>query len=263
MPFGSNVNFNSAILLINKTIKDNSPTILTTAGVVGTVTTAYLSGRASIRASKIIRQSREAEEWQTQQEVVFKSKPDKIKHDVKLVWRLYVPTVISGTLTVSSIVASNKLSSKRSAAIAAAYTITEQAFSDYRDMVVEQLGPRKESNIRDAVAENRVKNNPPTESQVIISEPGNVLCYEVYTGRYFHSNMEKLRRAMNQINYEINSERYVTLSTLYDLLDLKHTASSDRFGWDSDRLLDFQFSPVLSEQGIPCIAFDYNYIKML
>ena len=73
--------------------------------------------------------------------------------------------------------------------------------------------------------------------------------------------METLRRAENQLNKLIVNDLYVTLDEFYDILGLPGTSVSQSVGWNSDRLMELQFSTVISEDGEPCLAFDYNYVK--
>jgi hypothetical protein len=87
------------------------------------------------------------------------------------------------------------------------------------------------------------------------------MCCELYTRRYFMCDMEQLRKAQNDINAQIVNDLYVTLDEFYDKISIMPTAHSSELGWDSDRLMELEFSTVLSEDGRPCLAFDYNYIK--
>ena len=86
---------------------------------------------------------------------------------------------------------------------------------------------------------------------------GSVLCYEAYTGRYFLCDMETLRKAQNDINHQVLNDSYASLSDLYDLIGLPHNTNSDEVGWNSDKLLELQFSAVISEGGRPCISVDF------
>jgi len=229
-----------------------SPILLAAAGITGTIVTAYLSGRASWKAANVIR---DIEEEQGASEDPVQRTKDR----AKAVWPLYVPTVISGTGTIASIAMSNKISSGRTAAAVSAYALTERAFSEYKEKVVEQIGENKELAIRDKIAEEKVQRNNPAKTIVLGS--GQVLCCELYTKRYFMCDMETLKRTTNEINAAIISDLYVNLDVFYDSVGLPHTSHSNELGWDSDRLLELVFTTVLSEDGRPCIAFDYNYIK--
>jgi hypothetical protein len=111
------------------------------------------------------------------------------------------------------------------------------------------------------MAEDRVTKNPPPE--ILVSGPGNVLCCEMWTGRYFTSDMESLRKAENELNARLLKHDYATLDDFYYLLKLPMTTSSGEAGWKSDKLMGLEFSTVLTPDGRPCLTFEYNYITSL
>jgi hypothetical protein len=228
---------------------DNSPLILTAIGVAGTVATAVLTGKATIKAAKIVNVHRYDQDPNAE---VFITK----KEIVERTWKLYIPPVTVGALTVVSIIGANRIGTRRAAAMAAAYAVSERAFSEYKEQVVKKLGEVKERTIRDDLAQDQVNRSPVAERQVIIAG-GNVLCYEPRTDRYFHSDMESLKKAMNDLNYKINNNYYASLSEFYDLIGLPHTEESDELGWNSDELLDLDFSTVLATDGRPAISMSY------
>lgn len=230
----------------SQAVKSNSPEILTALSISGLLTTSYLAGRAGYQAAHKL-----------------ESEPADMTlvERAKKTWKVYVPAGISGVLTTACIVGASRATNRRTAAAVTAYSLTERAFSEYREKVVEQIGKGKEQKLRDEVAQDRITRNPP--SQVIITSGGDVLCCELFTHRYFKSDMETLKQAQNKINYKILQLLYVTLEDFYDLIDLPHTSNSSNLGWDSDKLMELQFSTILSEGGEPCLAFDYNYTKPL
>jgi hypothetical protein len=150
----------------------------------------------------------------------------------------------------------------RAAAVAAAYTLSEKAFSEYKDKVVEKLGDKKEQAIRDEIAQEQVTRNPVPESQIIIMDGSSVLCREAFTGRYFLSDMETLRKAANDLNHQINNNYYAALTDLYDLIGLEHTSYSDEVGWNADKLLEMNFSTALTDGGKPVIVMDYAVVPI-
>jgi hypothetical protein len=237
---------------LEKSLKSNSPAILTALGVSGTITTAYLVGRASYDASNVIR---DAECYEARE-----NNPMTLKEKVERVWPLYIPAGVSGVATIGCILFASRVSARRTAAITAAYSISEKAFTEYKDKVIEKYGDKKEKEVRDEIAQDRVRNN---SSGMIVGGPGKVLCYEMYTDRYFESDMETLRRAENDINAKLLRELWVTLSDFYYILGLPNTSNSSDVGWDSDVLMHLEFSTTMSEDNRPCIAFEYNYIKPL
>lgn len=237
-------------------LKSNSPAILAAVGVSGTVVTAYLAARASFKAARALdmedarRDRRDIPLMDNKERVVY-------------VWKLYIPTVVSGGVTISAIVIGTTVGTRRTTALAAAYSITDKALHEYRDKVREELGERKEHLINGKVAQDEVTANPPSKREVMLAGPGTVLCYERFTGRYFNSDMETLRKAENKINAKLNREMYAYLSDFYDLVGLGDTSASQDLGWDSDRLLEISYSSVIAEDGRPCLSIEYNYTKAL
>jgi hypothetical protein len=230
---------------------DNSPAILTAFGIAGVVSTAVLAGKASIKAFMLYEDNLTFAE-------AHQETPPETKDVIRLVWKLYIPAASSGLLTIAAIVGSNHVSTRRATAMAAVYSISEKAFVEYKDKVVERLGEKKEQSFRDEIAQDRVKNNPVNENTVIITDGGEVLCYDHFTGRYFKSSMEAIKKAQNDINYQILHDGYASVSDLFDILGLPVTSYSEEVGWNQDRMLDIAFSTVLSEDNRPCISIDFD-----
>jgi len=237
-----------------KFIVDNSPLILTAIGVTGTITTALFAGRASFKAAEIL-----AKEKQEARAVGKSATWDlDLRSKVDLTWKLYIPAVGTGVMTVACIVGANRIGTRRAAAMAAAYSLSEKAFSEYKEKVVEKIGDHKEQRLRDDLAQDRVDKNPVSKKEVIITGNGDVLCYDSITGRYFQSNVETLRKAQNDINHVILNDYYASLSDFYSLIGLASTPYSNEIGWNSNKLLELKFSTVLAEDGRPCVSMDYE-----
>jgi len=229
-------------------------TVLTGMGVTGVVTTAYLTGRASFKAAKIIDREEKIIQATAQdlpkKELTFKEK-------TKLVWPLYVAPVSVGCTTITAIVMANHAASKKIAALTVASGISERALSEYKAKVLEKIGENKEMAIRDEIAQERVANTP--NKEVLVIGAGDVLCFDLMTGRYFQSTVEKIRQAENKINYEILNHMYASLSSFYDLIGIPPTPYSDTVGWNgmTDRF-EVVFSTVMSPDQRPCVAVDFT-----
>ena len=72
-----------------KLLTDNSPVLLTSVGVAGTIATAVLTGKASFEAAKIIDEVENNPLTTTDYALETKEK-------VELVWKLYIPPAIVG-----------------------------------------------------------------------------------------------------------------------------------------------------------------------
>lgn len=228
-----------------KMLSDNAPTILTAIGVTGTVMTAALTGRASFRAAEIIR----AEEEQRDLEP---------KEKIKLTWKEFIPAIGVGAITITCIVGVNRIGMRRTAALAAAYSLSEKAFDEYKTKVVERFGDSKEQRLRDDIAQDQVNRSPLGKNEVVLTGNGDVLCYDSITGRYFLSQVESIRRAENDINRQILTTDYASLYNFFELVGLPATPYSHEVGWNLDDNLDIKFSAVIAEDGRPCISINYS-----
>jgi len=226
--------------------RENSSSILTALGVTGTVTTAYLTAKATFKAANQIASA----------ETEFGRIENKEK--IQLVWKMYIPAGTTGVLTIVCILGAAKINSRRTAALTAAYSLSERAYAEYKEKVIETLGEKKEQKVRDEIAADRIERNPPSQGIILVGS-GDVLCYEAYTGRYFNSNMETLRKAQNDINAKLVRENETTLSDFYYMIGIPQTSFSSYSGWKSEKMMDLSFSTLLHD-GKPCLSFEYNYV---
>ena len=244
--------------LVNVAIKftrDHAPAIFAAVAASGVVATAYLTAKAAHESAKMIN---EADVQEDPPEQTF----ERLKARTKLVWRNYIPAATTGAATIVCIFGSHKASRRRIVAATMAYSMADQMFNEYKQKVLEQYGPRKEEAIRDAIAEDRVKASPPPQELVQASGPGEVLSCEEYTGRYFISSVEKLRKAQNDLNAQLLKHDTQSLSDFYYILGLNPTQMSPFFGWFSSKLMELEFTFVLVDDK-PCISFRYNYVRSL
>ena len=247
------MDISNLIANVGKTLKSNAPEILTALGISGVVTTAYLTARASFHAARLI----EEHEGMNGEAV---DPRQRFKERARLVWKEYIPPTLSGGVTIACIIGSHKLSGHRTAAAVAAYSLTEKAFSEYKEKVVQEIGKGKEQKVRDEIAQDVVNRAPEKEIDVLVLSD-NVLCCELYTGRTFRCDMESLRKAENDLNKILISQVYASLDEFYDIIGLPYTSDSTLLGWDSDNFLELKFSTTMSPKGEPCLAFAYNYVK--
>jgi hypothetical protein len=208
-----------------------------------------LAGRASWKAAHIIGESDEPEYESAREMVVWR---------LKLVWPQYISTVAVGIGTIACAVASSKAERGQTEAAVLAYTVSEQALSRYKMAAKDILTPKKLDEVEDKATELGVVGEPGSTFVVGTNE---VLCCDVNTGRYFSSSAEALRKAENEVNFMINHERYVSLNEFYSQLGLGSIPTGDDVGWDSDRLMELRISATLSKSDIPCLAFEFNYLK--
>lgn len=244
-------------------VNDNSTTILTGMGVSGTVATAYLAGRASFKAAELIHDEKIL---QNKLGAAEAENGDFIPMDdlstvtkVGLIWRLYLPAFGTGVTTITCIVMANKIATKQLAALAVASGISERALQEYKAKVIDRLGNKQDQAIRDEVAQDRVNQDPVSGRELIIAGAGEVLCFDMLTGRYFMSTMENIKRAENTVNHNLNNHMYASLSEFFEEIGLSPTTFSDSVGWNANEMCEVTFSTVMSSDQRPCIAIDFTH----
>jgi uncharacterized protein DUF6353 len=236
-----------------KAAADNTPTILTALGVTGTLATAVLVGKASFKAAEVLAQ---AEKNVTSYE---DGPPLDNQEKFNLVWKLYIPAATTGAVTLACIITANRVSSRRAAALASAYSISQEAFREYKDKVVEKIGEKKEQAVRDEIAQAHVEKNPAGPLVLIDSK---ILCYDTHSGRYFQSDLETIRKAINDVNWQILNECYASVTDFWDKIGLTATKDSDEIGWNMDTKFEVQYSAALSDDGKPVLAIDFHTVPV-
>lgn len=244
------INFKGLIKTTEDFVTKRSPEILTGIGIAGMVTTTILAVKATPKALQLIEDA--ANETAPEDEFT--------KLDVfKSCWKCYIPAAITCTVSIACLVGASSVNFKRNAALATAYKLSETALSEYKDAVIETIGEKKEQMVKDKMSEKKLKEEPVTKSEIIMTEKGNTLCYDYHSGRYFKSDIDTIKKAMNEINSTMIRDDYASLNEFYDEIGLPHTRIGGDLGWNiNDGLLDIYFSSKIADDGTPCIVMNYE-----
>lgn len=254
---------------IKEGIARHSPEILTGIGIAGMITTTVLAVRATPKALQLIDEEEEkrwselrvGEEWAELTPV----------EKIKIAWKPYIPAAMTGVFSIAFLISANSVNVRRNAALATAYKLSETAFAEYKDKVVETIGENKEKAVKDKVRKKKIDDNPVSKNDVIITSCGRTLCYDTISGRYFESDLEKIKRAANELNRQITTGMcgYVSLNEFYDEIGLDHISVGYDLGWNIyDGLIEIEPGSHLADNGQPCVVIDYrvapkyNYYKI-
>lgn len=251
---------------VQNTLTKYSPEILMGIGIAGMITTTVIAVKSTPKALSLMdkelkRQNKElADEAERNGESMFaeiaKLKPIDV---LRVTWKCYIPTVTIGAASIACLIGASSVHSKRNAILATAYKLSETAFSEYKEKVIETIGEKKEEVIRDKVHKERMEKDPVSKNEVFITDSGETLCYDYNTGRYFKSDIEKIRRAINTLNKKMLLDGYVSLNEFYEEIGIARTSTGDRLGWNTDSdLIDLNFSSQLTEDGKPCLVIDFK-----
>lgn len=235
----------------------HSPEILTGIGIAGMITTTILAVRATPKAMTLLQNAKAVEE---DLETHYVKIPELKPWDyVRVCWKPYIPAAVTGVLSIACLIGASATSVRRNAALAAAYTLSDTALREYREKVIETIGEKKERDIREKVAEDKIKKDPVSKNEVIITERGNTLCYDSISGRYFRSDIDRIKKAENKLNKQMLSDMYVSLNDFYDELDLDHTSVGYDLGWNlDDGLVEIDYTSRIADDGNPCLVINYR-----
>lgn len=232
-------------------VSKHSPEILTGLGIAGMITTTVLAVKATPKAL------REIEDY----EDAILCGHEKIKpiDAVKITWKYYIPAAVTGTVSIACLIGASSVNVRRNTALATAYKLSETALTEYKTKVVETIGEKKEQAVRDAIAKDKVEKNPVNQQNVIITGKGDTLCLDELCGRYFTSDIDKLKRIENELNRRMRDEMYISLNEFYYEVGLDDIKVGNALGWNIDKgYIELQFSSQLATDGRPCLVVGFG-----
>lgn len=240
------MNLNHLTRTLGNVSKKHAPTILTALGVIGVGATSYLSARAGYRsAEEIIRR-----------EVLGDHLLDA-KEKVQVTWKNYIPPVSTGFATLAFLISSNVISVKRQAALIGAYALSERFLNVYKDKMIEVMGVDAEQQARAEIIRDQAQVTSTEKFGEIPVDKSIFL--DSLSGQYFLSDLEIIRKAMNDTNQKVIQEGYASMNYFYSLIGARRTQIGEVIGWNSDRLMDIVITHGLkTEDGEPCTGLDYN-----
>lgn len=237
---------------VKMAVSNHAPEILTGMGITGMITTTVLAVRATPKALELIKAKKEELDICPEEKLTP-------AETVKATWKCYIPSAVTGAVSVACLIGANSVNAKRNAALATAYNLTATALNEFQDATREIVGEKKEQLIRNKVAEERISKEPVKQSAIIVSGNGNTRCFDTITKRRFVSDIESIRRIVNDLNQRmINGEDYISLNEFYYELGLDGVLIGDELGWNiGTGKIELDFSAQLDSDGTPCIVIDY------
>lgn len=252
----------------------NSTTILTATAVAGVGATAVATGKAVIEARDTIKAHEMDEELkcerieqvkgvETSHIVYYRERTNWEK--VKLTWKSFVLPVFLGGTTIGCIIGSNHISTRRNLALAAAYSMSEEAAKEFRDKVAETIGEKKVDKIEHAIAQDHMEKMPvPDDDHMIYTQHGEQLMFDAWTGRYFRSGQNEVDKCVNMLNKRAcRKKEGIKVNDFYEILGIPIVPAGEDWGWsyklDSDDAdVTVHYYPAVSSKGEPCIEVRIN-----
>lgn len=255
-------------------LKQYSPEILIVSGVIGGVTAAVMACKATTELDSILeehkRKSEEIHDAIEHPETLEKPyTEEESKKVITLLYahtgvelaKLYGPSILLGTLSITSILAGHNITRKRNVALAAAYTAMDTSFKEYRGRVVERFGEELDKelryNIKSQEVEEIVVNEDGSENvikkTVDVMDPNAISPYAKFFddgcigwSKDPEESLWFLKLQQEYANKKLKTRGYLFLNEVYEMLGIPRTAAGCVVGWiydekcpNGDNFVDF------------------------
>jgi hypothetical protein len=244
-------------------LKKHSPEILVMAGIAGTVVSAVLACKATTKVAEILDETKgtldtihegmETGAINGQEYTTEDGKKDTVvvyaQTGMKLA-KLYAPAIILGTLSITSILASNNILRKRNVALGAAYAAIDKSFKEYRGRVIERFGEQVDTELKYGIKAKKfeeIEVDPETGKEkkvkktVMVADPNLQSDYAVYfdsKSRNYETNPDYNRMFLKAqqafANDKLQTRGHLFLNEVLDDLDLPRTPAGQIVGWTKD-----------------------------
>lgn len=244
-------------------LKKHSPEILVVAGIAGTVVSAVLACKATTKVAEILDETKgtldtihegmETGAINGQEYTTEDGKKNTVvvyaQTGVKLA-KLYGPAIILGTLSITSILASNNILRKRNVALGAAYAAIDKSFKEYRGRVIERFGEQVDTELKYGIKAKKfeeIEVDPETGKEkkvkktVMVADPNLQSDYAVYfdsKSRNYETNPDYNRMFLKAqqafANDKLQTRGHLFLNEVLDDLDLPRTPAGQIVGWTKD-----------------------------
>ena len=244
-------------------LKKHSPEILVVTGIAGTVVSAVLACKATTKVAEILDETNGTldtihEGMKTgaingQEYTTEDGKKDTVvvyaQTGMKLA-KLYGPAIILGTLSITSILASNNILRKRNVALGAAYAAIDKSFKEYRGRVIERFGEQVDTELKYGIKAKKfeeIEVDPETGKEkkvkktVMVADPNLQSDYVVYfdsKSRNYETNPDYNRMFLKAqqafANDKLQTRGHLFLNEVLDDLDLPRTPAGQIVGWTKD-----------------------------
>lgn len=257
-------------------LKKHSPEILVVSGIVGTVASTVMACKATTKLDGILAESKEKIDTihealenpdMLPEDAVYTEEDSKkdlaityVQTGVKVA-KLYAPAVALGTVSIVSILAGHNITRKRNVALAAAYTVVDKSFKDYRGRVIERFGEELDRELKYNIKAEEVE-------KVVVDEKGKekkvketvqvVDSNDIgYYAKFFdvgnpnwtkdpEANLMFLRHQQDYMNHKLQLQKYLFLNDVYEALGIDKTQAGQIVGWiydeenpNGDNFVDF------------------------
>lgn len=243
-------------------LKKHSPEILAVVGVAGTVTSAVMACKATLKVNDIVDEAKETID--TIHDAVENHRhtsdgeeytQEVAKKDLSIVYvqtgwkfvKLYGPALALGVASIGCMVGSNHILRKRNVALAAAFKAVDTSFKEYRGRLIDKFGKDLDRELRFGIKAKEVEETVVDEDgkettvtkTVEVADPN--VTHSIYSIPWYEGNAGYTKNAelnkvfliqqQNYANDKLKLNGILTLNEVYDMLGANRTKYGQIAGW--------------------------------
>ena len=255
-------------------IKEHKTWILTGITVCGVGATAFLTGKAVLKADRYLRENVDPEILEVMPTI------DKARNT----WTYYIPPVATGAATIATALMAQQINVGDIASMAMLAANAKEKLIENRADTQQVFGDKGLRKVDAEINEQRFnKYACGRDVRIYDTGHGSMLCCEGYlTGIMFRASPEWIRRGINRINAYLNEGEAKSYADLIcewipDIHPRQLSVKANRMGWDPSKMaedgvriqIDIACDTFLTDEGEACMIFtmieepmeDYLYYK--
>lgn len=222
-----------------------SPQILTAVGILGGITAAVLTAKATLKLEPLVDNFEQGKE-------VIAARKDEVtdqQHTKDVVYlytrtsldliKLYWQPVTIGAASIVCIIAAQGIQQKRQVALVAALKSAESFIQAYRSRVIEAVGDEREAEIYYGIKTEIIEDENGKKTKVKTFDPNGLSEYV----RYFDPrnpnwqrgnrelNLFFLKNVQNWCNDRLHARGFLYLNEVYEMLGVQEAPEGQILGW--------------------------------
>ena len=221
-------------------MRKHSSSILTGISITGVAATGYLSAKGGASAERILRDYDDGTASKTYEPLTFKER-------LRLTWKCYISGVVAGALTIGAMACNQYMSAKQIAALTSSVAMLVAG----RDQLEDQIRKKYGDKALDELKRSLKIRNPDKEYIYVYAEEtgkGNLLCYEGFSGRWFRSEEDEVRRNIEEFSNRFKAGDAICWNDFYDILGIEQSHFGFEYGYPAGESADDWYD---REDGIP------------
>lgn len=234
-------------------LKRHSPTILSFLGAAGVIGTAVMAVKATPKAIRLL--DDEKSKYDIDEPITFSK-----KEAIQITWKCYIPTALVGISAISCIFGANVLNKRDQATLMSIYAVLNESYKKYRNSANNIFGEDADKKIKVQMAKDAYIHADGLMLYSLDEDPADkILCYELFSERYFRTTMAAVLNAEYHINRNMCLRGYSSVNEFYEFLGIDPIENGDEIGWSMEELetggimwLDWENEYVKMEDGMEC-----------